>query len=289
MLKRLAIFGAWALLCPGIMASQPNQTPGGKGQDARQGQPAVVQSNSHDKQNPGDQNQPKAGSGAPAGNAAFKWPAWMGDSNWWLVVVAGITGGFIAWQAWETRKAARGAQGAAEASLAQIELMKIKERARLRIEFFPPDFLFKREMDGYEVRFTVFNDGPTRAYILDDSLVAYIAAKPRKTSGWLGLQIPRDFLPEHSPLESQIAIVTEKSVFDNETDSAKISAAKANGLILHVNGRIWYRDIFEEEWMLEIDRYWDSQVRSWGPVGSGRHDSHRKVDTSYRDKAPKPD
>jgi hypothetical protein len=49
--------------------------------------------------------------------------------------------------------------------------------------------------------------------------------------------------------------------------------------------------------MLEIDRYWkpwsssidkDAIGGEWYPDGSGRHDTHRKVDTSYRDQLLNP-
>jgi hypothetical protein len=128
MLKRLAVFSAGVLLCAGIMTGQPNQTPNGEGQDAKQSKPSVVEPNSHDKDNPGEQNQSESRGSAPTGNAALKWPAWMGDANWWLVLIAGITGGCIAWQSWETRTAARGARDAAQASLLNIRAFINAER-----------------------------------------------------------------------------------------------------------------------------------------------------------------
>jgi hypothetical protein len=189
------------------------------------------------------------------------------------------------------------AQKSADAAAAQIELVKSKERAQLRLEFFAPDFLYKREIDGYEVRLTVFNDGVTRAYILDNSIVAYISDQGRDRTGWAIIGLPRNFLPELSPFGTQTTIRREECVFDNETDSDMLVFARDNKLTLFVNGRIWYRDIFGDEWMLEIDRYWkpwssfgikDATGGEWYPVGSGRHDTHRKIDTSYRNQLLKP-
>ena len=58
--------------------------------------------------NPGNNQNPSNG-GAPARDIALERPqVWWRDSNWWLVIIAGLTGGVIAWQSLETKKAAAG-------------------------------------------------------------------------------------------------------------------------------------------------------------------------------------
>lgn len=38
-----------------------------------------------------------------------------------------------------------------------------------------------------------------------------------------------------------------------------------------------YRDVFGDEWVLGIDRYWDHRSEIWSPVGSGGEDRLRKT------------
>jgi hypothetical protein len=49
---------------------------------------------------------------------------WWIVPDWWLVIVAGATGGVIGWQSWETRKAAQGAKETAEATLQSVRMQE---------------------------------------------------------------------------------------------------------------------------------------------------------------------
>jgi hypothetical protein len=168
--------------------------------------------------------------------------------------------------------------------------MKSKERAQLRVELARPDFAYDAELKGYPVNFRITLDGTTRAYILDDSILVYLSKSKRTGAVWKSFGIPRNLTPEDSPYGGQILIHNDERFPEVETDMNKFHFARRgeDGYTLFADGRIWYRDIFGDEWMLEIDRYWNSEVGIWAPFGSGRHDTHRKVDTNYRDKAPKP-
>ena len=103
---------------------------------------------------------------------------WWADSAWWLVIIAGVTGIFIGWQAWETRKAANSAQDTAKAALTQAEYLAASERAwmvvRIEGESIPPvtreSILYdKSDMSpvrtGFEARMT--NRGKTPAYLIE--------------------------------------------------------------------------------------------------------------------------
>lgn len=106
MLKRLAIF-AFAALAAVSVAGQPDKTANRKDQPTTQGQPSVLSLNGHDKQDASQTNQAKPNGNTPAWNAAVEGAkVWWRDPNWWLVIVAGITGAFICWQSWETHKSA---------------------------------------------------------------------------------------------------------------------------------------------------------------------------------------
>jgi hypothetical protein len=175
------------------------------------------------------------------------------------------------------------AQKGADAAIAQVEMVKAKERAQLRIEFARPHLAFDEKLGGYPIHFRVTLDGTTRARIRDDSIIAYSSQRPREKGGWRVMGIPDNFTPEMSPYPGNTLLHTDEPFSMPERDNLKIAMVCENKATVFVNGRIWYTDIFGDEWMLEIDRYWDAMVESWGPVGSGRYDGHRKVDTSRRD------
>jgi hypothetical protein len=282
MLKRLAIF-AFLLAVTPMALGQPDKTVERKQESAKQSQPSVLSVDSPNKHASGQENEDKPEATSPEWYTALERP------DWWLVVIAGLTGCVIGWQSWETRKAAKGAKGAADASLAQIEFMKSKERAQLRVEFARPDFAYDAKLKGYPVRFQITLDGTTRAYILEDSIIAYLNESKRTETGRRVFGIPRYLTPENSPYDGQTLIHNAERFPETETDMNKFHIARTgkDGYTLFVDGRIWYRDIFGDEWVLDIDRYWDAAVQSWGPVGVGRYDTHRKVDTSYRGESKK--
>ena len=104
MLKGLAIIGV-CLICAGMMAGQADNNSRPNPQPTKHEQPTLRAVN-------GEQRQADAGNdkGKPDGisrgwYASLKWPQWMRDSNWWLLIVAALTGGIICWQSIETRKA----------------------------------------------------------------------------------------------------------------------------------------------------------------------------------------
>jgi hypothetical protein len=278
-MKRLAIFASVTILT--VCASgQSDKVADQKQESARQSQPAALSTDSPNEQANSQTEQPKPP----------KWYTTLERPDWWLVIIAGLTGCVIGWQSWETRKSAKGAKGAADASLAQIEFMKSKERAELRVEFARPDFAYDAELNGYPVNFRITLDGTTRAYILEDSILVYLSKSKRTDTARRSFGISRYLTPENSPYDGQTLIHNTERFPEVETDTNKFYFARRgeNGYTLFADGRIWYRDIFGDEWMLEIDRYWDTQVGMWGPVGSGRYDTHRKVDTNDRDRAPNP-
>jgi len=184
------------------------------------------------------------------------------------------------------------AQKSADAALAQVEAAKSVQRAQLRVEFVEPGWTVDYEAGGYPVKFRIILDGATRAYILDDSIIAYIGDKPSERGAWMGMGLPRNFTPEMSPFYGDTILRTVEALPQPETDASKVQLAEESKLTVFLNGRVRYRDIFGDEWVLEIDRYWKSWASfgdedtfggNWYPVGSGRHDTHRKVDTSRRD------
>jgi hypothetical protein len=186
------------------------------------------------------------------------------------------------------------AQKSADAALAQVEAAKSAQRAQLRIEFAEPDFVFDEGLGGYPIRYEVILDGTTRAYVPQNSILAYMGQTARtKRSVWMELHIPRNFTPEMSPYKDYTLLRENAEGFpDVDTDPGKAELVEKHNFTVFVDGHIGYRDIFGDEWRLEIDRCWVPNSRHYGegatggmwvPFSSGRYDTHSKVDTSRRD------
>jgi hypothetical protein len=121
--KRLAILGIW-LIWAGMMAGQANKDSGPNPHPAKQEQPALHPANGEQGQTNAGNDKGKPDSVSHRWYASLKWPQWMQDSNWWLVIIAGLTGCVVGWQSWETRKAAKATQQSVDAITGQTELLK---------------------------------------------------------------------------------------------------------------------------------------------------------------------
>lgn len=173
----------------------------------------------------------------------------------------------------------------ADTAIAQIEMVKSKERAQLSIEFEPLTLVYDQKADGYPIRFKVVLDGTTRATILYESIAAYLADSPgTKRMAWEPLGIPGTFRPESSPFPGVVFIQTDEDITVNETDSDRINRVRQRKLNVYVTGTIRYRDLFDDEWELGFDREWhqwspwDGESRGiWAVAGNGEGDYHRKA------------
>lgn len=87
----------------------------------------------------------------------------MNDSNWWLVIIAGLTGGVIGWQSWETRKAAQAARNSVSAMEHQITLQETLSQQWVEITGWRKEGFGSRELDP--PRFTIAAEisNPTQA------------------------------------------------------------------------------------------------------------------------------
>jgi hypothetical protein len=171
------------------------------------------------------------------------------------------------------------AQKAADAALAQVEAAKSAQRAQLRIEFDDLNVAFNEELGGYPIRFAVILDGTTRAYILEDNIVADIPGYPMEDRRYfVGLGLNRNFTPEMSPFVGYTILQTNEFPPGMETDEAKIRLVQEGALSVRVQGRILYRDIFGDKWRLDVHRAWSHLTRTWGLAGKDGDDGHRQVE-----------
>ena len=153
MLRCLAVLAAGAFLAIASAAAQPDKTADKNNQHTPNSQPAVVAA-PPEKQRDGSADQTKTSSYPPS------WYAPLQKPDWWVVIVAGLTGIVIGWQSFETRRAATATERSIRAVRRQSRLMERQteilersvavaeraadgaanaERARLVIEYSTPE------------------------------------------------------------------------------------------------------------------------------------------------------
>ena len=197
-------------------------------------------------------------SSAPHNEAAQNQsPSGDETAQWILIVITGVTAGFICWQAWETRKAAQATQRSAEtvggqteilrqsvsAANAQIRMMKDKERARLRV-VFPPK---KPELPSSDisifttVKISVFNDGQTWAFNVTGwgSMGVAEAKKAILSKSRSVISLPK-VIRKASPDDAM------ESEFYQTLSSEDTDAVESGGAYFFAYGEIRYEDVFGE-------------------------------------------
>jgi hypothetical protein len=159
MRKRLAMLIVW-LFFAGIMLGQSAKNPSPKSQPTKQEQPALHSSNGENSQTSvGNKETPHNGI-APDRNTSCEWPRWMRDPNWWLVIIAGLTGCMIGWQSWATKNAAKSA-------LLNIQAFINSERPWIQVITEPQNDKSEFKNNTWEVK--AVNRGKTPAAIISDS------------------------------------------------------------------------------------------------------------------------
>ena len=87
-----------------------------------------------------------------------RWYTSLKHPDWWVVIIAGITGIFVCWQSWETRKAANAARR-------QSEIASDTAKRQLRAYLCIDQSLVKLTDDGcMEGQLNLRNAGQTPAY-----------------------------------------------------------------------------------------------------------------------------
>jgi hypothetical protein len=178
---------------------------------------------------------------SPAKDGYDKAGFWVNLS---LVIVALGTGIVIGWQAIETRKAAN-------AALAQIQLMKEKERCELVLSPSPLDAFFQ-DVPWQEIKFSIYNIGATRA-----SEIRVISHCDLTNSDKEPEEGDASLLMNYDPLEqAEIGKIDVANVnVLRPDDSTEIIVplywypndegfSKVRNVFIHAWGRFEYRDIF---------------------------------------------
>jgi hypothetical protein len=222
MLKCLAVLGLLAAVAP-IVSGQPNKTTDQKQETTKQSQPAALPTDSKDKQASGQTDQPEAGADSPKWYTPFERP------DWWLVIVAALTGGVICWQSVETRKAAQGAFLNAQAVInAERPWMLISVKSS------------PGEMGGFDVR--IRNRGRTPAMVTEARMGCVAVNKVSD------LPLPAVF-PMDNPIKNKVIIPGGRAHivwFDQRLFKALLGddlPQSSSQKQIFVHGKVLYRDL----------------------------------------------
>jgi hypothetical protein len=228
MLKSMAIVAVTVVFAIG-MSGQPHETPKDKTAISGNRQPSVVSNDSHDRYTYAQE--------APAKpkDEPFSWNAAVKRPDWWLVLVAAITGALIFWQAWETRTAA-------EAALLQAKHLANSERAWIMAnpgvipDDFEPNPSIVQIMEVYP---PITNCGKTMGRIIEGSIKTHAVVHSS--------ELPPE--PQYDDiLEFNIFIPQETTVQPLRTPIRLGDFIDYRGKrsILYIYGRIIYLDFAEK-------------------------------------------
>jgi hypothetical protein len=277
MLKCLVILGMLLAVAP-IVSSQPNKAADEKKEPAKQSQPALLPTDSQNKQTGGQTSQSKPDAETP------KWYTTLERPDWWLVGIAFFTGCVIFWQSWETRKAAQGAKENAKVALAQIQMMKDKERPRLSIsEVSQPLFARNSEAvrpniplvitlyiinEGNSFAFNVRAMGHVQVEELDDE--STFVSVSDESEDWYKLVVPTT-IRTVGPIRRIPIVVTCKETAPEIKYlpiSEKVAEDIEDGrLTLMIGGEITYEDVFGDEHITPFFYVWVAGIRKSEPTG----------------------
>lgn len=251
MLKRLVIIAIAAFMAIGV-SGQPNKATNPEKQDTKQGQSAMHAPDSKDKQSSGQTDQTKDSSNSPTGNATAERPPWWSTSDWWLVVIAGLTGCVIGWQSWETRKAANAANS-------NIQAVIYAERAWMLPKIDQPKYedvlLLNEKAENWvlpiEVKITNRGQTPGIAVRAAYEYSSERIVDPAKESWILRLPEPPQYVNDPVPQAPGAIYASEEYMGLTLTvPKAFIEAEKPAWLrqekCLCVRGFLEYRDAFKE-------------------------------------------
>jgi len=253
MLKSLAVLALFVVLA-GRVSCQPYKARSNKDQPPAKQQPtAPIGPNSDDhycysQQASGDSD-----------DKPFEWHTAVKRSEWWLVVLGFGTLIVVGWQTKTLGKSVVAAQRAADAASAQIEMVKSKERARLRIELRELVLQKTAETTGYSVDYEIVLDGNTQAYILEDACFAGIwptHGKSKERMWWRAMEIPRVITPATTPVSSFTLVHADGLPPQIETDESLFQLVREGKRQIYCEGTIRYRNTYGDVWRLNFQRIW---------------------------------
>lgn len=174
-----------------------------------------------------------------------------------LVVVAGITGAFIAWQAWETRKTAK-------ASVSGIELIISKDRARISINVNNINPC-SQEAGFNSASALIENTGPTQAFVKDFRARLVRTSEKEVPANYSECHVAfyHESIQGHSRYKNGFLFNLEPNPFMTTDEVIEVHKEQS---FIHFYGFADYRDVFDRNRRTTIHLRW---TMKWGGVIPG--------------------
>lgn len=152
------------------------------------------------------------------------------------------------------------ADESAKASLAQIRMMKEKERGRLRLDFEDLDLTRTPLINTVIVSFKICLDGSTQAYVLDSECFAGVFARdeiPGQRVWSPPMTIPPVVTPAMGQVNSFTLVHKGINVLATGLGEPTIRSIQDSASRICCEGYIRYRDVFGETWRFNFKKRWE--------------------------------
>lgn len=183
------------------------------------------------------------------------------------------------------------AQTSADAAKSQIQMVKDKERAQLRIEFEKPNIMHSNLGKSLSIRYTVTLDGSTRATILQAMIAARMSPPEEDRQCFAEMDIPRIILPGHTTISGYVQVSEDDVSHPPIRNEQVIESFKNSEAFIIVEGEIRYQDVFRDAWVSPFILRWESDALygghfstgSWTPVRGRARNQERREDSDPGD------
>jgi hypothetical protein len=223
-----------AIAVPGQPDKRPTQS---QSNPAENGQTTVVFEN-HSKASDKE---------AAPKDSSPRWYTPLKRPDWWLVIIAALTGLAIAYQAREMRRATKEMEKSSKAAADNIELFISKERARLlvAIKYDEASFQFDQlkplaplDVVWEVVKIEISQHGPTKAFNVVGRAVSLLSTSklPLQSRVLEAMSLPAIIEGVSSPIVEAIHIPI--------SNADELDEIQNERLFVHMFGEITYEDVF---------------------------------------------
>jgi hypothetical protein len=217
----------------------------------------AVAVNSQPNPAPAKGNQSAAPTTYPADHPKNEPRKWYKRSEWWLVIIAALTGLAIAVQVREMTRATKAMQ-------VSVDAMKKKERAKLTVAVDSRGVDFSDVSSNLgEITFEVTHYGSTHAFNVRAAANALLSPSldPPPMSDAFGVFIPNAIKSGSQTFASSVGFIRRQPQLDQIQDEQ---------LFLHFFGKITYDDVFDEQHETTFRYFWKVDGYDFGSRDEAR-------------------
>jgi hypothetical protein len=214
-----------------------------------------------------EQGQP-ANNGAGTTDQSPHWYDFLTSSvaaDWAIVIVAGLTGLVVGWQAWETRKAANAARRSAVAGQLAQRTSRVIERAYLDVH----GFAMSGDVLKPKFRFQISNTGNTPAKVTHSVFGVMIAPTlDAGTVNWDPADAPQGIAPGTLIYKGHPAHLMVQGLISQTQHDQLVSGA----CHLYIFGKVVYSDRFGVTHHRYFTANYVHAIAEWSMPPDGRND-----------------